>query len=148
MFSESTTVKIDLSDDLKTLTVVFDRKCDHFLCPWQDAFELARVLKLAIADASKVDPPDSIKLSQECDQVRLKALTAGRACGLVVLVFEWTDRLHFSWRSAGIFCEALRLKADDARLACKGVHLVYNSEGMIKELHDLRNNTVQLVPGR
>ena len=148
--AENTTVKIEVEPP--HLWIVFDRKCDHFIAPWQDMYGLYEILRQAIMDITPAPgtegPLDSVRLTAECDQIKLRAVTKTKARGLVALFFAHTDRLRFTWRSASMLRDALGIVTQDAQLACKGLHFVYNAKGMIRELHNLQTGTVQVIPGR
>jgi hypothetical protein len=137
-------IRIEVEGDQCRLLIAFDRFCDHFAVPWQDAFAFADALDLAISDIT--DPLDVIsvgELDREANQVRLN-----HRGEVVYVFFAWSDRLRFSWRPASLFRDALKKVAQDARLHGKGVHLVYNSRGMIRQLFNRKTGCTQHIPGR
>lgn len=137
-------IQIEVQDDGKHLVIALDRHCDHLAIPWQNAFDLAEALDLAIADIA--DPLDVIsvgELDRESEQVRLNH--HGEA---VYIFFAWTDRLRFSWRPASLFRDAIKKTAQDAQLHGKGIFLVYNAFGMIRRLFNRKTGCTQHIPGR
>jgi len=90
----------------RSIMVVLDRPADCVLIPYQDAFDLADSLELAINDAR--DENDLINvpaLKREQEQIKI-----GVHAGQVSLVFGWCDRLRYTWRSAELLMQAIRLK--------------------------------------
>ncbi len=111
-------VNIEVEAD-REIVVVLDRQADCILIPWQDAYALADTVSLAVADArNELDLLDAPAIKREQNQIRL-----GIHGGLVALIFERTDRICYSWRSAELLEQALRIKAQDAQFAQRQVFM-------------------------
>jgi hypothetical protein len=137
-------IRIEVEDGQRHLLIALGRSCEYIGVHWQDAFALAETLDLAITDIT--DPLDVIsvgELDREASQVKLN-----HRGEMVFVFFAWTDRLRFSWRPASLFRDALKKVAQDAQLAGKGVHLVYNQYGMIRRLFNRKTGCTQHIPGR
>jgi hypothetical protein len=116
--AENTTVQIEVETDGK-IVLAFGRKLDHLLIPWQDAFNLAETLGMAINDArNELDVFDYSTIKRESEQIRLGAYD-----GMVALVFEHADRVSLNWRAAELVTMALRVKAQDVQFAQRMVQM-------------------------
>jgi len=133
MKAANVNVQIEVEHD-RSIMIVLGRPTDAILLRWQDAFHLADVLALAIADARNeldlIDPPTIVR---EQEQIRL-----GIHAGLVSLVFAHTDRVRYSWRSAELLLQALRIKAQDLQYAEREIALpTFRRNGKLTPLRRL-----------
>lgn len=143
IIGENVTFTIEVEDSPKAILLVFDRKCDHAIIPWQDAEELAKVMKQVIKDVKKEFPAleDSTTILREQKQVRI-----AQKDGLVALKVDWTDRLKFTTVTAFTALQmALSVKAQDGRMAAKGVHFKYNKAGLLSSIFNSKSGSTQVV---
>lgn len=128
----------------KWLDLVFDRKSDFIIIPWQDAFALTDLMLQIVEDVGNEFPkyPDRSLVNREQSQILLNWDK-----DVVVLMVEWTDRVRFTTLEAFyLTAQAIRKLAQDSQLANeKGIRFEYNSAGMIRKLHNLKMDYIQKV---
>ena len=109
--AENVGVTVEVEDD-RSILVVLDRFAEAILVPWQDAFALAEAIKGAVDFARRAtDLIDTPTLVREQAQISI-----GVHRGLVSLVLaERSDRVRYTWRSAEVLAQALRIKAQDVQ---------------------------------
>ena len=142
ILGESVTFRIEVEDSPKGVLLVFDRKCDYCIVPWQDAFRLAEVMEQVIKDVGKEFVPLSYdEVIEQSSQIRMN-----HHKGLVALLVEWTDRIRFtSLEAFKMVALALRKTAQDSSLELRGVHFKYDRQGMLKKIHNSRLGITQQV---
>lgn len=138
---QSIEFKIEIEDRPKRILIVFDRKMDCAMVPWQDAMRFADVMEDVMEDV--VDEfmlcyPVIPAYITENEQAQIKF---NYRLGLVAFVpSQWTDRIAFtSLEAFNIVRLALRQTAQDAHLFHdKGVRLIYTDKRKkhIKEVQD------------
>lgn len=111
--AENVGVSVEVEDD-RSVLVVLDRFAEAILVPWQDAFALAEAIRGAVDFArNPADLIDPTALRREQEQLRI-----GVHAGLVSLVLDSrSDRVRYTWRSAEVLAQALRIKAQDVQYA-------------------------------
>src|SRR5262245_55077663 len=113
--AKNCTVTVEIEGD--QVLIVLDRKTDCILMPWQDAEHLARAIRGAIAilrdDYDLLDPA-----ALEAEQRQIKLNTCQ---GKLALIFDHTDRVRYSWRTAGVLEAAIRIKAQELQYEAKEV---------------------------
>jgi hypothetical protein len=132
--AENVAVRIEVEDD-RSILLILDRQTDSILLPWQDAFDLADTLDLAIQDArDENDIIDAARLIREQNQIRIGVYRTGhiKRTDHVAVVFEHADRVRLSWRSASMIRDALRIKAQDVQFAAREVF--FGTVGHLKGL--------------
>lgn len=142
MQAQNVIFRVEVEDSPLALVLVFDRKSDYVMIPWQDAMRLADTLDQVIVDvgSSFVRRPQRIVIDEQ-EQVRL-----GHHDGYVTLFTCWTDRIKFvSIEAVALVSQAIRKVAHTAQLEDRGIIIQYNREGLIKKIHDLRNGITQVV---
>jgi hypothetical protein len=101
------------------ILIALDRKTDHIVIPWQDAYAFAETLEQAVDDVrdegAVIDPVAILK-----DQAQIRV---GDYKGKVTLVFERNDRFLYHWRAAELLAKAIRIKAQDLQYAALMVSL-------------------------
>jgi hypothetical protein len=107
------------------VVLVLPRRCDTWITSWQDADQLGLVLERAAME-TPVRPlvDDPVRLNQESSQIRLNTHK-----GNVALIFDWTDRIKLSPGAAILVARAIRVMAQDCRLAERGTHMDYKAKG-------------------
>lgn len=143
ILGENVRFTIEIEDKPKSILLVFDRKCDVAIVPYQDAYNLAAVMEQVITDvkAEFGDATDRDVVESEQAQIRLVHHNE-----LVAIVVEWTDRLRFTtWEAFYLVLNALKKCAQDAQLSAKGVHIRYDRNGMISKIHNKRLGHTQNV---
>ena len=112
MLAENVQVSVEAEND-RSILLVLDRFTDCILIPWQDAYALAGAIDKAVRDAmDEGDIIDPARLIREQEQVRLNAYH-----GQVAVIFDHADRVRFTWRSAMMVRDALRIKAQEVQYA-------------------------------
>lgn len=142
ILGENVTFKIEVEENPKGVLLVFDRKCDYCIVPWEDAVRLADLIDRVIGDVRKGFIPTSyVTTMEESCQIRLN-----HHQGLVAILVEWTDRIHFTSLD-GLFLvsRALRKEAQDAHLEQRGVKFLYNRQGMIRKIFNKNTGLTQEV---
>lgn len=143
MIGENVQFNIEVEDRPHSILLVFDRPCDHIFIPWESAFNLADLMDHVILD---VQDEFSQLINVEEFAREQAQIKFNYADGLVALLTEWTDRIRFTSIYAFMtVAKALRITAQDCQLACKGVHVEYTKEGLIKRIHDSKSGTTQQV---
>ncbi len=142
ILGESVTFQLEVIDSPKSVLLVFDRKCDLAIVPWQDAFQLAETMEQVIADVRSEFTPTLFGITlREQQQVKLN-----HHKGLVAIVVEWTDRICFTSLDAlFLVARALRKEAQDSQYELRGVHFQYDREGMLKKIGNTRTGITQIV---
>jgi hypothetical protein len=139
-------IEVELSGPNKGVMLVFDKKTDYHVVPWQDAFTLAETMEQMIKDVGDQFGVDRIvnwpKIWREQAQIKLCQYK-----DLVCLLTDWNDRFKFTKLEAlFLVARALRLCAQDAHLErVKGVKILYNKQGLISRIHNMRNDVTQFV---
>lgn len=130
IIGENVTFSIEVEPS--SILIVFDKKCDHAIVPWQDAFNLSEVMTQVITDIGNDFPRtnDRTIILREQGQIRFNHYK-----GLVAFLVDWTDRIKFSSIEAfNIVRLAIRKTAQDSNLELRGVRFKYDKQGMIKKL--------------
>jgi hypothetical protein len=122
MVDEKCDVDIEVQED--HLLIVFSRKMDDFIMPWQDAMRLGQAIEMAAQHIPK-KPLIVLPTGFEFEEQKIKlAKFQGK---FVVLVFDHTDRLKLSYEAARVLGRSMREQAQDMMLKQeKGVHILYN----------------------
>lgn len=132
------TFKIECEKD--GVTLVFDKKADTFMMDWQSARDLADTMGQAVLHAARhMSPVDLSTTLWEQSQLRI----AGHK-GKVALLTPWTDRLKYvSLQAFMLAAQHVAAAAQHAELEERDIHLVYDEQGFVKHIHDLRAGTVK-----
>lgn len=124
MSTERLQVRVEGFDD--HLVIVFPRKMDSYITPWQDAMQFALTLELAARETPVqnciINP---VELAAETGQIKLNKHNDK----YVVLNFAWTDRIKLTPQAARYVADAIKIVADDLRLLTRGVRMRYDIEG-------------------
>src|ERR1700736_1167253 len=135
---------IRIEVDHSHVVMVLPRKMDDFPTPWQNARELGTILEQAAGDVPA--PPRVINWAQvKADQAQIRMT---RHKKLVVMLFEHTDGIRLCPEAAKLVGRALRKVAQDAELAARGVHMVYNRRGELQQIVQGPQEIRQIIPGR
>lgn len=142
LLGENVQFRIEVEDRPKSILLVFDKKCDWAIVPFQNAYELADLMLQVARDVkAEFARGDIFTIEREQAQVQLNFHK-----GLVALLVEHTDRLRFTTIEAfTLVAKALKKVAQDSQLSLRGVHLQYDRQGMIKKLFNTKLDTVQIV---
>jgi hypothetical protein len=131
ILGEAVTFRIEVEENPKGVLLVFDRKCDYCVIPWQDAHRLADLMDQVIADVRAEFVPTLYGITM-FEQAQIKL---AHHKGLVALLVEWTDRIRFTSLDAlYLVGQALRKEAQDSHLELRGVRFVYDKQGMIRKI--------------
>lgn len=146
MSTENLNVRIEVEDS--AVLLVFPRRMDHIMVPWQDAWRLGETLELAAKDVPH--PPLILDYRQVIqDQGQLKIGT--HLDKYVALFFQWSDRVVFCPEAATIAARGIRMKAQDLDyLENKRVKMLYVGKTVIPYCMEGPKQTfapVQLVGG-
>lgn len=143
--NERLDVRVEVEED--AVLLVFPRKMDTFITPWQDAWRLGETLELAAGDVpNKIGDLDPLQVIRDQGQVEIGVDTKERN---VCLFFAWNDRLRFSSMAAKLVAQAIRMKAQDLDyLRNKGVRLVSNKKKLLTKIVNDKAGYTQIIPGR
>src|SRR6266542_219059 len=147
MTTEKFDVRIEVEDD--AVLLVFPRKLDDCIVPWQQAMDIGEILELAADDvpiqSAVIDP-----IAWNIEQAQVKLTTY--KIGFVAMFFEHADRLRFSPEAAKLVGRAIRKVAQDAMFTEKGVFHEYVKKGplkgFLKRLVNRKLYYAQIIPGR
>lgn len=147
ILGKNVTFKIEVEDYPKRILLVLDKKCEWAVVPWEDAFNLAKVMEQVIDEVGPTWPMCGIDIMmpyREQAQIKLNW-----SKGLVAIFVDSTDRVAFT-TIEGFFLvmRGIQLAAQDAHLALRGTRLKYNKQGFLKEIHNVKAGFTQIIPGR
>lgn len=134
--------RIEVEDKPQSVLLVMDRKADTHVVTWESAFRLAEVMEQVINDLRGEFKPTSFFVTQQ-EQTQVKL---NHHKGLVAILCDWTDRIRFTSLDAFfLVARALRKMAQDAYLELRGTKIEYNTEGLIKKIHNFKAGFTQEV---
>lgn len=135
-------VKFNIHVDTNKITLYFDKKCDHAIVPWQDAFNLAEVMGQVVTDVKK---DFNRTLSRDVVIREQAQIKLAHDKGLVLLKVDWTDRIEFtSIEAFDLVARALKHCAQDCHLSERGIRFKYK-KGFISKIINTRNGVTQHV---
>ncbi len=142
ILGEAVIFRIEVQDAPKGILLVFDRKCDMAVVPWEDAHRLADLIDQVIADVRK----EFSVTTYACTMLEQAQVKLNHYKGLVAILVEWTDRIRFTSLDALFLVgRALRKEAQDAHLEQRGVKFLYDRQGMISKIMNKNTGTTQEV---
>lgn len=143
--NERLDVRVEVEED--AVLLVFPRKMDTFITPWQDAWHLGQIIEFAAEDVeNKILDLDPLQVIRDQGQVEIGVDTKERN---VCLFFAWADRLRFSSMAAKLVGGAIKMKAQDLDyLRNKGVRLVSNKKNLLTKIVNDKAGYTQIIPGR
>jgi hypothetical protein len=143
IIGEQVTFQIEVEENPPRLLLVFDRKYDYAIVPWDDAIHLADVMERAWFENQALFP---IRQTQQFVEVEQAQIKLAHHYGLVALLVTWTDRLSFQSADAWLLvARAIKKSAQDSMLERKGIHISYDRQGMISKIHNSQTGTTQKV---
>lgn len=143
--NERLDVRVEVEE--QAIVLIFPRKMDTFITPWQDAWNLGEVMELAADDVpDKIGDLDPLQVVRDQGQVEIGVDTKERN---VCLFFAWADRLRFSSMAAKLVGGAIKMKAQDLDyLNTKGVRMVSNKKKLLTQIVNDKAGYTQIIPGR
>ena len=143
MSTEKMDVRIEVVED--GVFVLFPRKMDSFMFPYQEAYQLGSTLETAAGDVSTPLVIDPGAIQAETEQLRINTYKDQ----YVIILFQWTDRIKLGKEAAIIVARALRAKAQELDLLKnKKVRLVTGKGNLLTKIVNEKAGTTQIIPGR
>jgi hypothetical protein len=144
MSAEKMEVRVEV-EDFGRLALVFPRRLDSFMFPYQEGYQLAACLERAATDIGPPVVSDPMKAQLESEQVRINTYKDK----YVILIFPWSDRLYFCPEAAVLVARAIAAKSQELDLLHnKSVRLVTGPGQLVKQIVNERTGVTQIVPGR
>lgn len=140
MFSERLDVRVEVYDS--HVLLVFPKRIDDHMTPWQEAYILGEVMEMAASDIINPGIINPLEVEIQKDQIKLQTYKDK----YVVMLFEHTDRIQLCKEACILVAREIKKKAQDLEyLNKKKIRFVYRKDGLLKRIINSRLGYTQEV---